>query len=208
MAGSGYKTFNAGDILTAAEVQGYLQDQAVMVFATTTARDAAITSPSEGMYAFITGDNATTVYTGSEWIPYVTSWRSYTPTWSAGLTVGNGTTSTGYALIGKTCILTVAFTFGSTSSISGDVYFTLPVDAVNTVRAGSAGRLSVIDASPLTRYTGMSYIVTTGGTQYAYCRCINASGTYATEVPFSSSVPIAAWTTSDYFTTTIVYQTA
>jgi len=32
MAGLGRKVFAAGEVLTAANVQGYLQDQAVMVF--------------------------------------------------------------------------------------------------------------------------------------------------------------------------------
>ena len=31
MAGLGYKTFNAGDVLTAAQVQGYLQEKAVFM---------------------------------------------------------------------------------------------------------------------------------------------------------------------------------
>ncbi len=202
-----YKTFVNGAVLPASDLNTYLMKQSVMVFASTTDRDAALTSPTEGMYAFITDDNMTTIYTGSEWLPYFTSWKSYTPTWSAGLTLGSGTVSAGYALIGKTCILTVSFTLGSGSAVGGDVYFTLPVDAVNVTRAGSAGRLSVIDASPLTRYSGMSFIVTTSGTQYAYLRVLNASGTYATEVSMSSSAPIAVWASGDYFTTTIVYQT-
>lgn len=58
MAGLGYRTFTAGAVLTAAQVQGYLQDQAVMKFATVAARNAAITSPSQGMLSFITSSNA------------------------------------------------------------------------------------------------------------------------------------------------------
>ncbi len=46
MAGAGYRTFSAGEVLTAANVQTYLMDQAIPVFASSTARDAAITSPA------------------------------------------------------------------------------------------------------------------------------------------------------------------
>ena len=56
--GSGFKTFTAGAVLTASDVNNYLMDQSVMYFATTTARDTAITSPEEGMVAFIGSNDA------------------------------------------------------------------------------------------------------------------------------------------------------
>jgi hypothetical protein len=67
MAGLGRKTFTAGDVLTAAQVQGYLQDQAVMVFAGTAARSSAIATPSEGMFAVMTDTDQLTYYTGTDW---------------------------------------------------------------------------------------------------------------------------------------------
>ena len=56
--GSGFKTFTAGAVLTASDVNNYLMEQGVMYFATTTARDTAITSPEEGMVAFIGSNDA------------------------------------------------------------------------------------------------------------------------------------------------------
>jgi hypothetical protein len=56
--GSGFKTFTAGAVLTASDVNNYLMEQSVMVFATTAARDLAITSPEEGMVAFIGSNDA------------------------------------------------------------------------------------------------------------------------------------------------------
>jgi hypothetical protein len=70
VAGLGRKVFNAGDVLTAAQVQGYLQDQAVMVFSGTSARGTTITSPSEGMFAYLTDTNALTFYDGATWSTY------------------------------------------------------------------------------------------------------------------------------------------
>jgi hypothetical protein len=57
MAGLGYKAFSAGAVLTAAQVQGYLQDQAVMLFASSAARTTALASPSQGMTTYLTDSN-------------------------------------------------------------------------------------------------------------------------------------------------------
>jgi hypothetical protein len=65
-AGLGFKTFNTGDVLTASEVNGYLM-QGILVFADTAARDAAITSPQEGQFAYTKDNNSLWYYTGSAW---------------------------------------------------------------------------------------------------------------------------------------------
>jgi hypothetical protein len=70
MAGLGRKIFTAGDILTAAQVQGYLQDQAIMVFASSGARGSAIPSPSHGMFAYLTNDSTLYTYDGSNWVAF------------------------------------------------------------------------------------------------------------------------------------------
>lgn len=72
MAGLGVKLFASGDVLTAAQVNGYLQDQVIMRFATTTARDNAFGGAgeptlAEGMFAYIDADNSLYFYTGSAW---------------------------------------------------------------------------------------------------------------------------------------------
>lgn len=69
MAGAGYKLFNTGDVLTAAQVNTYLQEQVVMRFATTTARDTALSGVlAEGMICYIDADNNLYKYTGSAWV--------------------------------------------------------------------------------------------------------------------------------------------
>jgi hypothetical protein len=65
-AGLGFKDFATGEVLTANDVDGYLM-QGVWVFASATARDAAVTSPQEGNFAFLKDTNTTTYYTGSAW---------------------------------------------------------------------------------------------------------------------------------------------
>jgi len=62
-----YKQWVNGDILQAAD-QNALSLQTINRFADATARDAAITSPSEGMFVYLTGSNALQYYDGSAWV--------------------------------------------------------------------------------------------------------------------------------------------
>jgi len=69
MAGAGYKLFNTGDVLTAAQVNTYLQEQAVMRFANATARTTALSGVlSEGMMSYLDDTNSVEVYNGSSWV--------------------------------------------------------------------------------------------------------------------------------------------
>ena len=66
-AGLGFKTFTTGEVLTAADVNGYLM-QGVLVFASAAARTSAITSPQEGQYSFLKDTNALEYYDGAAWV--------------------------------------------------------------------------------------------------------------------------------------------
>jgi len=68
MAGSGYRLFVTGDVLTAAQVNNYLMQQSVMVFASSAARTSALTGVvAEGMFSYLTDTNSTEYYDGSAW---------------------------------------------------------------------------------------------------------------------------------------------
>jgi hypothetical protein len=68
MAGAGYRLFNTGDVLTAAQVNTYLQQQVIMVFADSSARTTALSGVlSEGMFSYLTGTNAFQYYDGAAW---------------------------------------------------------------------------------------------------------------------------------------------
>ena len=69
MAGLGYKVWSAGDVLAAADVNGYLMDQAVMVFDSSGARGSAIGTATEGMVAYLKDSNSIEYYSGSAWEP-------------------------------------------------------------------------------------------------------------------------------------------
>ena len=73
MPGLGRKTWSPGDTLTASDVNGYLMDQSVMVFAGTAARSSAIPTPSAGMVAYSTATSLQ-VYNGSAWVDLSTGY--------------------------------------------------------------------------------------------------------------------------------------
>jgi hypothetical protein len=68
MAGAGRRTFVPGEILTANQVNNYLQDQTVMVFDDATDRTTAIPSPSEGMVTYLSDVNLIAVWDGTQWV--------------------------------------------------------------------------------------------------------------------------------------------
>jgi hypothetical protein len=73
MAGTGAKLFVSGDVLTAAQVNTYLMDQAVMRFADETARTNAFGGLGEpvlasGMMSYLIDVASVEVYDGSAWV--------------------------------------------------------------------------------------------------------------------------------------------
>jgi len=69
MAGAGYKLFNTGDVLTAAQVNTYLMEQSVMSFANAAARTTALSGIlAEGMVSYLQDTNVVEVYTGAAWV--------------------------------------------------------------------------------------------------------------------------------------------
>lgn len=61
------KTFVAGEVLAASDVNTYLMDQAVMTFAGSAARGSAIASPSEGMITYLDDTDKVEYYDGTNW---------------------------------------------------------------------------------------------------------------------------------------------
>jgi len=71
MAGAGYKLYSTGDVLSASDVNTYLQQQTVMVFASAAARTTALASVlSEGLITYLKDTDALEIYSGSAWVGY------------------------------------------------------------------------------------------------------------------------------------------
>lgn len=62
-----YKTFANGFPLPASDLNNYLMNQSVIVFANSTARSAALPTPTEGMLTYLEDTNLLEVYNGSAW---------------------------------------------------------------------------------------------------------------------------------------------
>lgn len=64
---AGFRTWTPGEVITADNVQDYLQDQTVMVFASDAARTSAVPVPTEGMLSWLEDENEFFYYDGSAW---------------------------------------------------------------------------------------------------------------------------------------------
>jgi hypothetical protein len=146
-AGLGFKTFAVGEVLTAADTNGYLM-QGVLVFASAAARDAAITSPQEGQFAYLKDTNVTTYYTGSAWANLDTTGMT-NPMTTTGDTIYSSSGSTPARLgIGST---------GQVLTVAGGV------PSWATPSAGGGGKvLQVVQAtySTETTSTSQSFVAT------------------------------------------------
>jgi hypothetical protein len=66
-----YKVFTNGSVLNASEINDNLMNQSVMVFSNSTARDAALTSPLEGMITYLEDTSSYKSYNGTTWVDLV-----------------------------------------------------------------------------------------------------------------------------------------
>jgi len=188
-AGLGFKTFNTGDVLTASEVNGYLM-QGILVFADTAARDAAITSPQEGQFAYTKDNNSLWYYTGSAWaasgatgdIEGVTAGTGLSGGGTSGtvtLSINTGVTAdltTAQALSAKTLIAPEERTTVSATAATGTVNFDAITQGVlyYTTNASANWTLNVRGSSGATLNsilaTGdaitVAFLVTQGATAY------------------------------------------
>ena len=119
MAGAGFKVWSTGDLVNASEFNTYIMEQTVMVFASSTARDSAITSPSEGMFAYLQDTNDLTFYNGSAWANFIGEGDITGITAGAGLSGGG--TSGAVSLAVDVNTQTSATVAGGDEVIIGDV---------------------------------------------------------------------------------------
>jgi len=203
MAGLGRKIFTAGDVLTASDVQSYLQDQAVMVFAGTAARSSAIATPSEGMVTITTDTDELQYYNGTSFVSGLPfgAYTSYTPT-ITGVTITGGTSLFAFCQIGKTVHVRGSFTLGASSAITGAITVTTPVTASSSA-PNVIGTAIFIDAGTAA-YNGMVRLPTT---TVLNINPINTAGTFALSTVTSSSNPFT-WVSTDSFQFSATYEAA
>ena len=124
-------------------------------------------------------------------------YQSWTPTRN-GITVGNGQERARYAKIGKTVFFEYEFVLGSTSAISNDPGFSLPL----TASAKVTGYSTFTDAG-VSNYQGQLDATTT----FAYFIVGNSAGTFLSSSYLTAGIPFT-WGTNDTFNARGFYEVA
>ena len=142
-----YRDFQINEILTAANVNTYLMDQTIMTFADATARDAALTSPSEGMFAYLSGTNLLTFYDGAAWQEFTSGGGGVTVSATAPATPDDG-----------------ALWWDSDD---GELYLYYN-DGTSSQWVAAAGPSVTVAATAPTGYEGQLWLDSTDGSMYVY----------------------------------------
>ena len=134
-AGQGFKTFTTGEVLTAGDVNGYLM-QGVLVFASAAARNAAITSPQEGQFAFTKDTNGLWYYDGAAWVASGATGDIEGVTAGVGIT-GGGTSGT----------VTITNDMATTITASGDIVVGTGSGTYDNLPIGTTGQILTADTT-------------------------------------------------------------
>ena len=147
-AGLGFKTFTTGEVLTAADTNGYLM-QGVLVFASAAARNAAITSPQEGQFAFTKDTNGLWYYDGAAWVASGATGDIEGVTAGVGIS-GGGTSGT----------VTVTNSMATAIDAKGDLVVGTGADAFSRLAVGTNTYLLTADSAEA---TGLKWSAPAGG---------------------------------------------
>jgi hypothetical protein len=147
-AGQGFKTFITGEVLTAGDVNGYLM-QGINVFTNATARDAAITAPAEGQFAFTKDNNSLWYYDGAAWVASGATGDIEGVTAGVGIS-GGGTSGT----------VTITNSMATAIDAKGDLVPGTGADTFSRLAVGANNTVLTADSSTA---TGLKWATPSGG---------------------------------------------
>jgi hypothetical protein len=129
-----FKTFTAGSVLTAADLNNYLMKQAVIVCDTSADYPG---SPLEGMVVYDKALDAQLSYTGAAWVRTVpvtsTAVQTYEPVWAQGATITRTNNEARYIRTGPIVEAWVNLDATSAGTATNAITVSLPVTASGTV---------------------------------------------------------------------------
>jgi hypothetical protein len=161
MSGLGRKVFVPLEYLNAAEVNGYLMDQTVMVFASAAERNSEIPTPTAGMHSWRTDGTVAEVYNGSAWVSQNSVGGTLTLNAASVVNTLSASTATSYAIASSDQSRVLQFTAAGTTTVT-----------VGTAAALAAGqRVDVVGdgaALIISAGTGVTFAgAGTAGTAYS-----------------------------------------
>lgn len=178
---TGYKSFTAGAVLAAADVKDYLMLQSVMTFASTAARDSALSAVlREGLVCYVTGTDRVYAYDGSTWIIIGSS--------SATGRVGAQLVRTASQSIPNTTTTPIQW---DTETYDTDAFIGVTSPTI-TIPSGLGGVYSISAVIGLTSVTTGTVSIAVTGQTYGFDFVAGASDTFPSA---SIIVPLAATNT-------------
>lgn len=203
---TGDHDWTAGEQVTAANMDDYLQLQVVQQFATAAARDSALSARKrEGMVTYQIDTNTLTVYSGAAWSTIGPAHGALTA-WVPAIVQNGAVTSTVtravYTRTGRWISGTFNLAVTGTGSASNVVTISLPVTAAGGNADYFSGTGKIYDSSTTFDYMGM--IVQNSTTTMKY----QIVSTGAASVFLGTSVFTAALASGDVCTGTFGYEAA
>lgn len=158
--------------------------------------DANIASNAAVAFSKISGGSASAL----------TAWTSYVPVWT-NVTIGNAVVTARYVQIGKKVVARITVVWGSTTSASSNIVFSLPVTSVavaGTTNVSTIGYGTMYDVSGALVYdSNVTHLSTTTAGVITKA----ANGTWVTNSTATNASPVT-WANTDEWAWTLIYEAA